>query len=156
DRAVIGNVEFHDAYFLASQRVGVVAIAAGDVPHRGEHAIAVARQPFRGFAAEAARSAGDENSLGHGLPPVMRVRGQCEMISRYGWSGTGGVPRPGCPRASLNRRRERRVGGDEALDASQKANSRLACATNFPEDANETRVSVKADALPKRNTSALT
>src|SRR6185503_7294188 len=79
------------------------------------------RQPFRGFAAEAARCAGDENSLGHGLPPVMRVRGQCEMISRYGWSGTGGVPRPGCPRASLNRRRERRVGGDEALDASQKA-----------------------------------
>ena len=46
--------------------------------------------------------------------------------------------------------------GDEALDASQKANSRLACATNFPVDANETRVSVKADALPKRNTSALT
>ena len=46
--------------------------------------------------------------------------------------------------------------GDEALDASQKANSRRACATNFPVDANETRVSVKADALPKRNTSALT
>jgi len=46
--------------------------------------------------------------------------------------------------------------GDEALDASQKANSRLACATNFPVDANETRASVKADALPKRNTSALT
>jgi hypothetical protein len=46
--------------------------------------------------------------------------------------------------------------GDEALDVSQKANSRLACATNFPVDANETRVSVKADALPKRNTSALT
>ena len=46
--------------------------------------------------------------------------------------------------------------GDEALDASQKANSRLGCATNFPVDANETRVSVKADALPKRNTSALT
>jgi len=46
--------------------------------------------------------------------------------------------------------------GDEALDASQKANSRLACATNVPVDANETRVSVKADALPKRNTSALT
>jgi hypothetical protein len=46
--------------------------------------------------------------------------------------------------------------GDEALDASQKANSRLACATNFPVDANETRVSVKVDALPKRSTSALT
>ena len=46
--------------------------------------------------------------------------------------------------------------GDEALDASQKANSRLACATNFPVDANETRASVKADVLPKRNTSALT
>jgi hypothetical protein len=46
--------------------------------------------------------------------------------------------------------------GDDALDASQKANSRLACATNFPVDANETRVSVKADVLPKRNTSALT
>ena len=46
--------------------------------------------------------------------------------------------------------------GNEALDASQKANSRLACATNFPVDANETRVSVKADVLPKRNTSALT
>jgi hypothetical protein len=45
---------------------------------------------------------------------------------------------------------------NEALDASQKANSRLACATNFPVDANETRVSVKADVLPKRNTSALT
>ena len=45
---------------------------------------------------------------------------------------------------------------DEALAAIQKANSRLACATNFPVDTNETRVSVKADALPKRNTSALT
>jgi hypothetical protein len=46
--------------------------------------------------------------------------------------------------------------GDEALDASQTENSRQASATNFPVDANETRVSVKADALPKRNTSALT
>ena len=46
--------------------------------------------------------------------------------------------------------------GDEALDASQKANSRLACATNFPVETNETRASVKADALPKRKTSALT
>ena len=48
------------------------------------------------------------------------------------------------------------AGWGDDLDASQKANSKLACATNFPEDANETRVSVKADALPKRNTSALT
>src|SRR3984885_1240340 len=88
DRAVIGNVELHDAYFLASQRVGVAAIAAGDVAHRGEHAIPVARQPFRGFAAEAARCAGDENSPGHGLPPVMRVAGQCERISGYDWSET--------------------------------------------------------------------
>jgi hypothetical protein len=42
-----------------------------------------------------------------------------------------GVPRPACPRASLNRRRERWVGVMKALDASQKANSRLACATNL-------------------------
>jgi len=46
--------------------------------------------------------------------------------------------------------------GDEVLAASQKANSRLAWATSFPVDANATRVSVKADVLPKRNTSALT
>ena len=43
-----------------------------------------------------------------------------------------------------------------SVKAGQKANSKLACATNFPVDANETRVSVKADALPKRKTSALT
>ena len=43
-----------------------------------------------------------------------------------------------------------------SVEAGQKANSKLACATNFPVDANETRVSVKADALPKRKTSALT
>jgi hypothetical protein len=56
------------------------------------------------------------------------------------------------------------VGGGEqwvamvklSVKAGQKANSKLACATNFPVDANETRVSVKADALPKRKTSALT
>lgn len=49
----------------------------------------------------------------------------------------------------------RAAGWDEALEASQKANSRLASATNFPVDANETRVSVKADTLPTRNTSAV-
>ena len=54
------------------------------------------------------------------------------------------------------------VGGGElwvamkpSVEAGQKANSKLACATNFPVDANDTRVSVKADALPKRKTSAL-
>lgn len=48
------------------------------------------------------------------------------------------------------------VWGDEAFDVSQNANSRLACATSFPVDANETRASVKAEARPKRSTSALT
>ena len=41
------------------------------------------------------------------------------------------------------------------IDASQTWTSEQD-ATNFPVDANETRVSVKADVLPKRNTSALT
>src|SRR6266702_3329840 len=38
----------------------------------------------------------------------------------------------------------------------QKANSKLACATNSPVAANDTRVSVKADALPNRRTSDFT
>ena len=42
-----------------------------------------------------------------------------------------------------------------SVKGGKKANSKLACATNFLVDANETRVSVKADALPKRKTSRL-
>ncbi len=44
--------------------------------------------------------------------------------------------------------------GEAERRGGQNANSKLACATNFPVDTNDTRVSVKADALPKRKTSA--
>jgi hypothetical protein len=63
-----------------------------------------------------------------------------------------GRPRPG----AWTDVRSSGLGSNKALDTSQKANSKLACATNFPVDANDTRASVKADALPKRSTSALT
>src|SRR5262249_7885889 len=115
-------VEFHDAYFLASQRVGVAAIAAGDIAHRGEHAIAVARQPFRGFAAEAARCAGDENSPSHDLPPFSSTRDDQDR-NLGGWtSGVVRRARPivrtGAHRPTPLRRRRRDLGGVIGRDAA--------------------------------------
>ena len=52
-RTVVGNVELNDIDFLATQRVGVSAVAAGDVAHRGEYTMACSRECFRGVTSEA-------------------------------------------------------------------------------------------------------